>query len=86
MIIAKYGHDHALRRHDGHVSWRGRHDSYHDHGMIIMFSIFFLKKKMEYLSMFSQIFAAIYHYMAHLTGFRRIYASKSSWIWRRKFV
>ena len=26
--------------------------------------------------MFSQIFAAIYHYTAYLTGFRRIYASK----------
>ena len=29
---------------------------------------------MDCLSMFSQIVAAIYHYMTHLTGFRGIYA------------
>ena len=37
---------------DYHVS----HDSYHDHGMIIMFSMFFFKKK-DCLSMFCQIVA-----------------------------
>ena len=44
--------------------------------MIIMFYMFFFEKKMDFLSMFSQIVAATYHYMAHLTGCREIYASK----------
>ena len=60
-------------------SWFGYHvfhDSYHDHGMIIMFSIFLDEKKLDCLSMFSQLVVAMYHYMARLTGFRGIYASK----------
>ena len=74
--------------HGGHVSWHGRHDPCHDHGLITMFSMIhttimvyssyfpcFFFKKMKRLSTFSQIVAAIYHYMAHLTCFRGIYAS-----------
>ena len=38
--------------------------------MIIMSSMFFLEK-MDCLSIFSQIAAAIYRYMPHLTGIRK---------------
>ena len=82
MIMAKHGHDHSMMTtwwpcflawsswfmawswYDYHVF----HNSYHDHGMIIIFSKLFLKK--NGLSIFSQIVAAIYLYMAHLTVFR----------------
>ena len=84
MIIAWW-------QHVGHFSWHSRHDSWHDHwmitifpmihtmiGMIVMFSMFFLKK-MDCLSLFFfQIVAAIYHYVAQLTGLRWNYASKVS--------
>ena len=60
MIMAKHGHDHAMMTawwpcflawsswfiawswYDYHVF----HDSYHDHGMFVMFSMFFLEKRM----------------------------------------
>ena len=90
MIMAKHSHDHAMMTAWRPCflawsswfmawSWYGYyvfHDSYHDHGMIIMFSMFFSEEKLDWLLMFSQIVAAIYHYMAHLTGFRGIHASK----------
>ena len=96
MIMAKHGHDHAmimawwpcfLAWSPWFMAWSWFayhvfHDSYHDHGMIIMFCIFFLKKK-NILSIFSQIVCVIYHYMAHLTAFRGIYAfnvtSQQNW-------
>ena len=42
---------------------------------VIMFSMFF-QKWMDFLSMLFQIVAAMYHYMAHLTGLRYSYISK----------
>ena len=62
-------------------SWYDYHvfdNSYHDHGMIIVFCIIFFEKKMNYLSIFSQIVGVIYHYMAHLTiGFRGLRVKKT---------
>ena len=86
MIMAKYGHDHAMITawrpcflawspwfmawscYDYHVFY----DSYHDRGMIIVFCMFFLKKKLECFVNFFQIVRVIYHYMAHLTAFRNL--------------
>ena len=85
VIMAKHGHDHTMMTtwqlwflawsswfiawscYDYHVF----HDSYHDHGMISMFSMFFLEK-INCMSIFSQIVVAIYRYMAYLTSFRGI--------------
>ena len=46
------------------------------HTMIMVWSSFFLffRKKLDFLSLFSQIVAAIYQYKARLTAFRGIYA------------
>ena len=46
--------------HGDQAFWHGRHDLWQDHGMIIMYSML-LMKKMDCLSLFSQIDAAIYH-------------------------
>ena len=51
----------------------GCHDSWYDHGMVIMF---FFEKKVDCLSTVTQIVATMYNYMAHFTGFRGIYAPK----------
>ena len=48
--------------------------SWYDHHV---FHVIFWKKK-DFLSMFSQIVATIYHCTAHLTALRDIYASKLS--------
>ena len=89
-IMAKHGHDYAMipawrpcflawsswfmtwSWYDCHVF----HNPYHDDGMYDhhVFHVFF--KKMDCLSIFFQIVAAIYHYMAHLTGFIGHYLSK----------
>ena len=88
MIMAKHGHDHAMMTAwtpcllawlSSFMAWSWYdyyvfHDSYHDHGMIIMFSMLFLKKWI--VSMFSQIVAMIYQSIGHLTRFREIYDSK----------
>ena len=46
--------------------------SWYDHYVLHVF----LRKKLNVLSIFSQTVRVIYHYMAHLTSFRGIYASK----------
>ena len=51
------------------------HGSNHGHGLIITFCMFFFEK-IVCLSFCSQIVAVIYQFMAHLSGFRGIYASK----------
>ena len=50
--------------------------SCHDHGMIIMFSMFFCWKNAFFFSIFSQIVAALYRNTAQLTGYKEFYAFK----------
>ena len=73
MIMAKHGHTMMTAWRSCFLSWSSWFI-----GMIMVWSLcfpcFFLEN-MDSLSIFSQIVAAIYNYMAHLTGVRGIYAA-----------
>ena len=86
MMIVSHGHDHDMMMTwrlcflawcSWFMAWSSchyhvAHDSYHHHGMIIMFSMFFLN---GLFVNFSQMVASVYHFMAKLTDFGGDYSS-----------